>query len=135
MNVTQQRIYTLGKTERLKSRKQIEQLFKSGKSFHTGVFKVFYQVNEVDVKLQASKLQFGVGVGTRHFKRAVQRNRIKRLIREAHRLQKNELELLLQQQNKSLNIFFVFTGKELPDYKLVFETTAAALQKLVKLHQ
>jgi ribonuclease P protein component len=135
MNVAQQAIHTLGKSERLKSRKQIEQLFQSGKSFHTGFFKVFHQCPETDTVKSTSCLQFGVAVGTRHFKQAVKRNRIKRLMREAYRLQKQELELLLQQQNKTLNLFFIFTGKEVPSYELVFETTTAVLQKLYKLYQ
>lgn len=133
--MAQHSTYTLGKTERLKSRKQIEQLFQSGKSFNSGMFKVFHQLQQTDVKQSTSSLQFGVGVGTRHFKQAVKRNRIKRLMREAYRLQKKELEAHLQKQNKTLNLFFIFTGKEIPAYELVFETTATALQKLIKLYQ
>lgn len=133
--MAQQSSYTLGKTERLKSRKQIEQLFRGGKSFHTGLLKVFHQPKDLDAKQPTIYLQLGVGVGTRYFKQAVKRNRIKRLMREAYRLQKQELELLMQQQQKTLNLFFIFTGKEVPSYELVFETTTAALQKLYKLYQ
>lgn len=99
------------------------------------MFKVFHQVQEIDDHQSITSLQFGVGVGTRHFKRAVKRNRIKRLMREAYRLQKQEVELLMRAQNKTLNVFFIFTGKELPTYESVFETTTAALQQLFKLYQ
>lgn len=120
--------YTLGKDERLKSRKQIEQLFKEGRSFNTGILKVYHQLREGS---EIMPLKFGVGVGTRHFKKAVDRNRIKRLIREAYRLQKNELYGQLLAQNKQLNLFFIYTGKEVPDYDLVFEKTANAFNKLM----
>ncbi|MBX9785097.1 MAG: ribonuclease P protein component [Chitinophagaceae bacterium] len=124
--------YTLGKEERLKSRKQIERLFKEGQSFNSGILKVFHQLKEGSENIP---LQFGVGVGTRHFKKAVDRNRIKRLVREACRLQKNELQSLLAAQNKQLNLFFIYTGKELPDYELVSEKTAAALNKLMNIYK
>lgn len=120
--------YTLGKQERLKSRKQIEFLFKEGKSFSVSPLRLYYTVHTLPVA--DCPLLFGVAVGTRNFKKAVDRNRIKRLIREAWRLQKNELQQKLKQDNKQLHVFFIFTGKEVPDYKLIAEKTAVALQKL-----
>jgi ribonuclease P protein component len=118
--------FTLGKDERLKSRKAIEQLFKEGKSFAVTPFRVYYSP-------AALALQFGVGVSTRNFKKAVDRNRIKRLMREAYRLQKNNLQLSLNEKQKGLNLFFIYTGKELPDYKLVSDKVNIILEKLLKL--
>jgi ribonuclease P protein component len=120
--------YTLGKNERMKSRKQIELLFKEGKTFSASPLRVYYSVQPLPVA--HCPLLFGVAVGTRNFKKAVDRNRIKRLIREAWRLQKNELQQKLKQENKQLHVFFIFTGKEVPDYKLISEKTGVALQKL-----
>lgn len=124
--------YTLGKPERLKSRKQIEHLFKEGKSFNTGTLKIFHSLREAGKQFSPVPLQFGVGVGTRYFKKAVDRNRVKRLIREAYRLQKEGLHQQINLQQKQLNLFIIFTGKEVPDYKLVFEKVGAALKKLCK---
>lgn len=124
--------YTLGKQERLKSRKQIEFLFKEGKSFSVSPLRVYYSIHALPVA--HCSLLFGVAVGTRNFKKAVDRNRIKRLIREAWRLQKNELQQKLKQHNKQLHVFLIFTGKEVPDYKLIAEKTGAALQKLEQLN-
>lgn len=118
--------FTLGKDERLKSRKAIEQLFKDGKSFAVTPFRVYYSPG-------ALALQFGVGVSTRNFKKAVDRNRIKRLMREAYRLKKNSLQLSLMEKHKGLNLFFIYTGKELPDYKLVSGKVNIILEKLLKL--
>ena len=121
--------FTLGKNERLKSRKQIEQLFAEGKSFVVKPFRVYYVVN-CQLSMVNGSLQFGVGVSNRNFKKAVDRNRIKRLTREAWRLQKNELKERLKRINKQLNVFFIYTGKELPDFATVKDKVAVALKKL-----
>ena len=128
------RQFTLGKNERLKSRKQIEKLFGEGKSFVVNPFRVYYIVNGVPIAIGRSmvnsSIQFGVGVSAKNFKRAVDRNRIKRLIREAWRLQKNELKEQLRVSQKQLNVFFIYTGKELPDFATVKDKVAVALKKL-----
>lgn len=124
--------YTLGKEERLKSRKQIDLLFKQGASFNAGVLKVFHQLHEEE---RAEPLQFGVGAGTRYFKRAVHRNRIKRLVREAWRLQKETLKEQLLNNGKRVDVFFIFTGRELPDHELIGEKTKMALLTLQDIYR
>lgn len=128
--------FTLGKKERLKSRKQIEQLFSEGKSFVLAPFRVYFIVNgqlfpdsyrEVN---RGNYLQFGAGVSGKFFKKAVDRNRIKRMTREAWRLQKNILNEKLKTLEKQLNVFFIYTGKEIPDFTLVKSKVAVALKKL-----
>ena len=124
--------FTLGKTERLKSRKQIEELFAKGKSFVASPFKIYYTLNgEWSMLNEGSILQFGVGVSSKNFKRAVDRNRIKRLTREAWRLQKNELKEKTNTSKKQLNVFFIYTGKELPDFITIKDKVAIALKKLL----
>ena len=123
------RQHTLGKNERLKSRKLIEQLFKGGRSFANYPFRVYY----LRLEGEGPQLQFGIGVSAKFFKRAVDRNRIKRLVREAYRLQKAAMADMLVQQNKRVAVFFIYTGKELPDYKSIFEKTTTVLEKLVDL--
>ena len=78
-------------------------------------------------------MQAGVGVSNKNFKKAVDRNRIKRLMREAYRLQKNTLQEHLQQQGRTLSVFFLYQGKELPQYQDVFEKMGSALKRLIKL--
>jgi ribonuclease P protein component len=123
--------FTLGKEERLKSRKQIEQLFDKGKSFVVAPFRIYFIVNsESPIQKDESRLKFGTGVSAKNFKKAVDRNRIKRLTREAWRLQKNEIREKTSETQKQLNVFFIYTGKELPDFTTVKEKVAIALKKL-----
>ena len=124
--------FTLGKDERLKSRKQIEQLFDIGLSFVVTPFRVYFILNrELAMSKERSWLQFGVGVSSKNFKKAVERNRIKRLTREAWRLQKNQLEEKVKASGKQLNVFFIYTGKALPDFTMVKDKVSVALKKLV----
>ena len=80
----------------------------------------------------ASPLQAGFGAGSRNFKKAVDRNRIKRLCREAYRLQKQPLIDHLGSKGFSMAVFFIYIGKDLPDYQTVTGKIGVILQKLVK---
>lgn len=120
--------FTLNKAERLKRRKIIEQLFSEGRAVTAFPIRVQYKtVGELTVPLQA-----GFSVSSRNFKRAVDRNRIKRLMREAYRLQKLPLEQALQTKEQQLALFLIYTGKELPDYALVKEKVDVVLKKLLQ---
>ncbi|MEO7923746.1 MAG: ribonuclease P protein component [Chitinophagaceae bacterium] len=118
---------TLGKDERLKSRKATELLFKEGERFTVPPFRICY------ISPGGKGLQFGVGVSAKNFKRAVDRNRIKRLTREAWRLQKKGLQTALEEKQKALQIFLIYTGKEISDYEIVFKKMTMILTKLLSL--
>ncbi len=119
----------------MKSRKLIEQLFKTGKSFSVFPFRVYYVYAEkvFNAPETVFPVQFGVGVGTKNFKRAVDRNRIKRLTREAYRLQKIPLCALVKEKKRQLAVFFLYTGKELPEYNMLSEKLALTLERLMKV--
>jgi ribonuclease P protein component len=120
--------FTLKKAERLKRRKVIEQLFSEGRAVTAFPIRVQYKmVDQLTVPLQA-----GFSVSSRNFKRAVDRNRIKRLMREAYRLQKLPLEQALQTKEQQLALFLIYTGKELPVYALVKEKVEVVLKKLLQ---
>ena len=101
-------------------------MFKEGKSFAQFPFRVYYHLSDS----VTPATQFGVSVSTKLFKRAVDRNRVKRLIREAYRLQKLELKDWSISNSKQLLVFFIYTGKTLPDYGEVYDKTGKLLKKL-----
>ncbi|HZI01195.1 MAG TPA: ribonuclease P protein component [Flavisolibacter sp.] len=125
------RQYTLHKQERLKKRKVIEAIFREGISFGAYPFRVFYlkQARETDAD---SLLQFGVAVSKKYFKKAVDRNRIKRQIREIYRVEKLSLKARLETEQQTLQLFFVYTGKEKTAFALLQSKLQHILQRLEK---
>jgi ribonuclease P protein component len=126
LNTTQRYFYK--KEDKLKSRKAIEELFAKGKSFSNFPLKVIWVPHNPMAVLQA-----GVGVSSRNFKKAVDRNRIKRLMREAYRLQKNMLNESLEKKQQKMSVFFLYLGKELPEYDLIYEKMGNSIKRLIKL--
>lgn len=105
---------TFNKRERLKSRKLIQQLFAEGKSLTVHPIKLIYLPADHE---STHKIQAGVSVSKRNFKKAVQRNRIKRLLREAYRKNK---ELLYASEHTKKHIFmFIYQGNRELEYQQI----------------
>lgn len=117
------------KPERLNKKKIIEKMFAGGsRSFSIFPLRVVWlPAEELDV--QASIL---ISVSKRRFKRAVKRNRIKRQIREAYRLNKQILLAPLTEKNRRLAIAFIYLADELMNSALVEEKIKAALTRIVE---
>ncbi len=99
------------KKEKLKSEILIRRLFEEGKSITSYPLKLIYlPVNS----LAEVKIQCGVAVSRRNFKSAVKRNRIKRLLRESYRLNK---EKKINNIEGSFAFLFLYLGKEMPRYE------------------
>jgi len=107
---------TFKKKERLSKQKEMDLLFEKGVSFVVYPLRIIYVEKQSVLKGEAAVL---ISVPKKKFKQAVKRNRIKRLIREAYRLNKQKFLQNLLEKEKSLLIGFLFVGNELPDWKSI----------------
>jgi len=102
-------------------------LFEKGSSFIVYPLRVIYVEIQPGSGAEAAVL---ISVPKKKFKQAVKRNRIKRLIREAYRLNKQALLQHLREKEQGLLIGFLFIGNELPDWKMVEGAVMKALSAL-----
>lgn len=102
--------FTLGKNQKLKSRKAIAQLFIEGQSVKSFPIKMIYL--PID-KEEISETKVAFSVPKRNFKLAVDRNRVKRLLREAYRLHQYEF---FDGNNQNYHIMFIYMSNKMPTY-------------------
>jgi len=102
---------SFSKKEKLKSKKLIEQLFTEGKSILVYPLRLIFMETAFDDYV---KLKVGVSVSKRNFKKAVDRNRIKRLLREAYRLKKHTY---FNNTTTQYAFMILYIGNEKPIYK------------------
>lgn len=99
--------FLLGKEQTLRSKKIIAELFESGERIKS--FPFIAICKEVEFP-DSSSIKWVFSAPKKKFRKATERNRIKRICREAIRLNKKELELNLSKQNKQLAVFLVYTS-------------------------
>jgi ribonuclease P protein component len=100
-------VQTFTKAERISLQREIDLLFKEGKAFTVYPLRVIYIKQKPFSGVPVSIL---ISVPKKRFKRAVKRNRVKRLIRETYRLNKNPLWESLASSEKGLLIAFIYIG-------------------------
>ena len=121
---------TLGKTERLKGVKVVSDIFGGPKkSVNSFPFRAFYTVVESDT--QSAK--FGISVPKKKFKKAVDRNRIKRLVKEAIRTNKTILQEDLYKQSISVHVMIVYNSDSMPNYNFVEIKIKDLLKRLAQV--
>ena len=119
---------TFNKQEKLKSRKLTKQLFAEGKSFLVFPIKVVYLpiIDVVDFPIK-----IGVSASSRTFKHAVDRNRIKRVLKEQYRLNKLPLHQHIIATKQQIAIFLIFIDKIVPQNGLVERKMPVIINKLI----
>lgn len=117
---------TFRKTERLKSQKKIDELFKSGSSFLLYPLKVVFVLE----KETENPVQVLFSVPKKRIKLAVERNKIRRKILEAYRLKKHPLLYFCSEKKISLTVAFVFSGEKEFTFLTAKEKMEMALNKL-----
>ena len=118
-----------GKEYKLCSQKVIAEIFKSGRSVRQYPFTVQFMEHTVP---GAQPFQLVFSAPKRIFRKAHDRNRIKRLMRETFRKKKLILEEVLVRHNKQLVLFVIYTAKEELPLRTLTAKTEQLLQKLIQ---
>lgn len=116
---------TFTKTERLTSKLLIDKLVEKGKSFNNSPFKLVW----IELQEASTSAQVVITVPKRNFKKAVDRNKLKRRIREAYRKCKQEL-LYDKLEDKKLCLMFVYIAKEKLEYSTIELKVKESLNRL-----
>ena len=117
--------FTYPKNERLKSKTTIGLLFSEGKSVSKYPLRLVYRQAEVDA---AEKIKMGVSVSKKYFKRAVDRNYFKRVLRETYRLNKH---LLLDNIQEPYSVMFFYQTKDKLSYEEINTKTSQLFEKFL----
>ncbi len=124
--------HTLCKQERLCGQRLTEQLFDRKESRSVALFPVRAVWRETERREEDPSVRLLVSVSKRHFKRAVKRNRVKRQLREAYRLNKEVLTSAVEQQpGRALSVGFVWLADALFPTAVVEEKVVGLLNRIV----
>lgn len=122
-------VNSLNKYEKLKSRKSIESLFRSGSVISSPPFRLlFRKVDNLPYPAQMT-----VAVPKKQIKRAVDRNLIKRRTREAYRLKKLNIYKVIGGRGSHYELFFLYQSSEVKDYKTISNSLNFLLSKLSEI--
>jgi ribonuclease P protein component len=120
---------TFGVRERLKSKKHFEAVFNKGRSLHKmPVTLIFLELPFNDT----APVRTAFAVPKRKFKKATERNKLKRRMKEAFRQHKHGLYDSLTKNKKQIGMVFVYSGKEAVSYNQISEKIIILLQELEK---
>jgi len=118
--------FTYPKNERLKSKTTIGLLFSEGKSVSKYPLRLVYREAEADSE---EKIKMGVSVSKKYFKRAVDRNYFKRVLRETYRLNKN---LLWNNVEQPYSLMFFYQTKDKLSYEEINTKTIQLFEKFLQ---
>lgn len=125
------RLFTFRKTEKLTLKRDIDRLFQEGISFHVSPLKVLYYMEAAAGSVPVKVL---ITIPRKRFRLAVDRNRLRRQIREAYRLHKHKLEGPLSEKSVSLKVGFIFTGdKKDVAFDALERPMIACLERLARI--
>lgn len=121
--------FSYPKSEKLKSKKIIDLLFSKGKSVSKYPLRLVYMTHNYEENVP---LKMGVSVSKKYFKKAVDRNYYKRLLRECYRLNKH---LLIDNLNTKYCCMFFYQTNEKLSYQEINQKTIQLFEKFLKTIQ
>ncbi len=130
---------TFKKQERLTNKRTFDKLFNSGKSISVSPFRwvwiEFTSSSSLLLKEKVVRVEVGISVPKKSFAKAVQRNKLKRRIREAYRKNKHLLYAFLEKKNLHIALMVIYTSREELSYNEIEQKMVVSLQKLIEKMQ
>jgi ribonuclease P protein component len=123
---------TFRKQEKICNQNQIDRLFKEGRTLKSGQFRLLFI--ETDVS-RPYPLQLLIAVSKKNLHHAVDRNRMKRLIREAYRMGKHTIMETYLKAGKNCDIAIIFTGKQCVSFTETETAINELLDRLISKHE
>lgn len=117
------------KAERLRSKKAIERLFRDGKAFNHYPFKVIWHEMPLPTPYPAQVL---ITVSRKKFSNAADRNRIRRILREAYRHNTDDFYKFLTIHEKQCALAIVYRGNSIPDFRWSMLKIKALIRRLTE---
>lgn len=117
--------FTYPKTEKLKSKITIGLLFTEGKSVSKYPLRLVYKASSLN---ESEKIKMGVSVSKKNFKKAVDRNYFKRVLRETYRLNKH---LLIDNLDQPYSFMFFYQTKDRLTYEEINTKTIQLFEKFI----
>ena len=119
-------VETFGKEYKLCLKKDVDRLFKEGKSIRTGVLRILYfaEVSE------SQELKFLFSVPKKHFKKAVDRNTLKRQLKEICRKSKRGIGMHSMEKHITLHIGIIYQLKEKKTYQEIEQNYLEGIEKI-----
>ena len=120
--------FTLSAKERIKNSNEITTLIRQGQAFFLAPFKVYYTWGDTSIN---HPIRVAFAVPKKKFSKAVQRNKLKRLSREAFRLQRHLLNDLVEKKESGLNILFLYQKTKAFSSKEIYQSVGDSLQEII----
>ena len=119
---------SFSKKDRLKSKKAIDNLFKTGRSYFEDPVRIIFNISESE----NPELKAGIAVPKKKLKKTYQRNLVKRRIKESYRQNNKELKELIYQKGLSCHLMYYYQSSEILLFKDLSPKIMLLLQRLQK---
>ncbi len=124
--------HRFGKAHRLCGKKQIDRLFAQGQSFFAYPFRCVWTTAEPVPDKASAPVQILISVGKKNHKRAVARNKLKRRIREAYRLNRHHPNDISGPDGRIVTVALLYTSKEILEYSVIEHGIVKVLSEIRK---